>query len=338
LIAEFMDWWFARLRELVPQRLAARDAWRDAAVVDASDGTSLALHRRREDSEPMQRAHLEDAAALSVFRDAVSSLPRRSPIVVLLPDGRILERQVILPLAAERELRGVLGYELPRLTPFEKDEIFWSFNVRERDVPRKRLVLDLQVAPRDPVIAVLDLVAPVGSRSFRLETRGAGGFRSLDLTPHDDAARAPGSRALAMATWALAAMVVFYPFVEQRLDMAAARTRLDRVSVRMAEVQKLRKEISGAGDDVLATEALRVGDALETLAAVTDDLPDDSHLTELTFRERKLTFSGMSGAAPRLIGTLSSDRRLRNPAFSAPVTRNEAMHLDVFSITAEVSR
>jgi general secretion pathway protein L len=336
VLAEFLEWWFARLRELAPSGLAARDAWADAAVMDASDGTSITLWRRRGDASPL--ASVAAGGDTGQLRDAASALPARSPVVVLLPKERILRRPVTLPLAAERDLGRVLGYELERLTPFEANEIYWGHDVRERDVARKRIVLDMHVAPRAPLRPLLDLLGPQASRRVRLEAAGTDGVRSIDLGVECDGARAPVQRAVVLATWVLAAAVVALPMVRQGLDLSAARARLVLVAPRMDEVQKLRKEIVGAGNDVLASEARRVGDALRTLAAVTDDLPDDSHLTELTLRERKLTMTGTSAAAPRLIDALSSDKRLRNPAFAAPVTRNETVHLDVFSITAEAAR
>jgi len=88
----------------------------------------------------------------------------------------------------------------------------------------------------------------------------------------------------------------------------------------------------------VAAETKRLGDALEALAAVTDILKNDSYLTEYAMRERKITLSGLSSSAPKLISALSSDERVKNPAFTAPVTRQEAGHLDVFAIRADLAQ
>jgi hypothetical protein len=47
--------------------------------------------------------------------------------------------------------------------------------------------------------------------------------------------------------------------------------------------------------------------------------------------------SGQSATAARLISALAADPAIRNPAFSAPVTRNETTHTDLFSIRAEAA-
>ena len=88
----------------------------------------------------------------------------------------------------------------------------------------------------------------------------------------------------------------------------------------------------------MAAETRRLGDTLEALAALTEVLPDDSYLTEFTMRERKITMAGLGASAPNLIKGLSADPRVRNPAFTAPVTKSETNHLDVFAIRAELAQ
>jgi general secretion pathway protein L len=69
---------------------------------------------------------------------------------------------------------------------------------------------------------------------------------------------------------------------------------------------------------------------------VTRVLPDDSYLTELELLQRKLTLSGRSVAAARLIGAFAANGEFRNPSFAAPVTRIEALRQEIFTIVAEV--
>jgi hypothetical protein len=54
-------------------------------------------------------------------------------------------------------------------------------------------------------------------------------------------------------------------------------------------------------------------------------------------QERKMTLSGLAASAPALISALSADPRIRNPAFTAPVTRSDATHMDVFTIRADLA-
>jgi general secretion pathway protein L len=75
--------------------------------------------------------------------------------------------------------------------------------------------------------------------------------------------------------------------------------------------------------------------AVDALATLTAALPDDTWLTSLTLHQRKLTLEGQSAAATRLIATLATTPRIRNPGFAAPVLRND-QGADLFAIQAEV--
>ena len=75
---------------------------------------------------------------------------------------------------------------------------------------------------------------------------------------------------------------------------------------------------------------------LSVLAAATRVLPDDTYLTEMELRQRKATLSGRSAGAARLFAALAAYGEFRNAAFSAPVTRLEALRSELFTINAEV--
>ncbi len=89
--------------------------------------------------------------------------------------------------------------------------------------------------------------------------------------------------------------------------------------------------------DALAAERAKTGDVLQILAAVTDIVPDDTWLTDLSLHQGKLGINGQSPAAARLIPALAADPSFRNPAFAAPVTRAPDGHADLFAIRAELA-
>ena len=342
MFGEFFDWWGRQLLELVPARLRSRAADTDALVADASQAGLLTLWRRRRGTEQRMAQIRLDEPGSPGLRAALQGRPRGERVHLRLSPAQVLERSVTLPLAAERELERVLGYEMERLTPFTADEVFWGYAVLERDRARSRLLLRLTMVPRAAVASLIDLLAAVGGRPGLIETAAAGGTRTLRLAHQDGAARRGilSRRSLAWACGALAVLVIASPFLRQSLTLDSAQDRLDVMAPRFAEVNALRRKISGAGagGDAVAAETRRLGDTLEALAAVTEILPDDSYLTEFTMRERKMTLSGLGASAPKLINLLSGDPRIRGPAFTAPVTRSETNHLDVFSIRAELAQ
>ncbi len=341
MLGEFFEWWGGQLTELVPARWRGRSGGTDALVADASEPGLLTLRRRRRGAEQrLTQLRLDEPGHVSL-RAALNGRPRGEPMVLRLAPAQVLERAVTLPLAAERDLDRVLGYEMERLTPFTADEVFWGFSLRERDRTRARLLLRLTMVPRASVAGMLDLLAASGARPVQLEAAAPDGPRVMRLAHAGPSARARlAQRGLAAAAGLLVLLVLVSPFLRQSLALAEVQDRLDQMSPRIAQVDVLRRRISGAGagGDAVAAETRRLGDTLLALAAVTEILPDDSYLTEFTMRERKMTLSGLGASAPKLISLLSGDPRIRGPAFTAPVTRSETNHLDVFSIRAELAQ
>jgi general secretion pathway protein L len=138
------------------------------------------------------------------------------------------------------------------------------------------------------------------------------------------------------AALGLAAVVI--PFIHQEIALTSLEQEIAVGRTAAAEADSLRREIdrlSGSADFV-EHERDKVGRPLAILAAATRILPDDTYLTEMELRQRKVTLTGRSAGAARLIGPLAADETFRNPGFAAPVTRLEALHVELFTINAEV--
>ncbi len=338
MLAEFLDWWGAQLRTLVP---AGPAGGADALIVDASQPDTLDVLRRRRGVAQRVVQVRQDAAGAPGLRAALNGRPRGEPVRLRIAPAIVLERAVTLPLAAERDLTRVLGYEMERLTPFAASEVIWDYAVVQRDRARGRLALRLTMVPRAAVDATIALLRDQGGAPDALEAALPDGTRVLKLVQEQSSGRrlAITARSLAAAAACLAVLVLASPFARQSLAFSDVQNQLAEMAPGITQVEALRHKISGAGagGDAVAAETRRLGDTLEALAAVTEILPDDSYLTEFTMRERKITLSGLGASAPKLISGLSADPRIRNPAFTAPVTRSETNHDDVFSIRAELA-
>ena len=137
----------------------------------------------------------------------------------------------------------------------------------------------------------------------------------------------------------LAVVAAGLPFVQQSAASRAVEARIAALRPAVDQADALRREIAQAtgSNDVIAAERARVGDALGVVATVTAVLPDDTYLTDFQLQGRVLTLTGQSAAAARLIALLAAEPALRNPAFTAPVTRNEPGRAEGFAIRAEVA-
>ena len=279
---------------------------------------------------------------LADARRTLERIRSAAPTILELPGGMLLEQEAELPLAAERDLGAVLANEMDRLTPFTEDAVFWSWRVTARDRAKGRLVARLSVLPKRTLQPILQQLADAGLRPTWFEAPGAdGAVRRIGLTSPAIRTRTRRSSVVVMgyACAGLAVIACVLPFVQQARALSAAEARIETLRPRVAAVEAIRRQLAAAsgGADGMTAESARTGNVLAALASVTQTLPDDTYLTEFTARARKLTITGRSDAAVRLIALLSSAPGLSDPNFAAPVMRMTGGHGDQFSIRADIA-
>ncbi len=344
MLDEFLAWWIARWREILP------DAW----FAGAADRAPVLVLRPDRLDEPgsvavrfRQRGAEMPLGTLAVDREAGRRLAtllgnrRRPPATLLeLPPGAVLTREVALPVAAEADLDRVLHYEMDRLTPFAAPDVVHAHEVRVRDRAGGRLLVLLSLVPLARVSRAIEALAGAGIGASALEgIDGIGQRRRIPLGLRGTRLRRDAVR---HGAWALAlgllVMALVAPFARQSAALAIADHRIEALRPEIREASALRSRIlvSVSGSSVFADAGQRIADPLAVLATVTRSLPDDTYLTDFSLDGRNVTLNGQSASAAKLIGLLAADPTVDNPAFSAPVTRLETTHTDLFSIRAQV--
>lgn len=340
MLRDILLWWARQMRSLLPQQLLSDDVTANALVIvpeSLDDLPRIRLVQRRHGRELLLGRFRLDDAGQRAAKLAIRQKPRR---VVLRPDASlVLQRQVVLPIAAEQDLTRVLSYEMDRLTPFAASQVFWSAAVERRDRAASRLELCLTLVPKavlQPLLAALDRLGL--SPSAIAAASQAGEHRFIDLQAPTTRRQVTLSVAVGLVA-VLALLAVTTPFVTQSIARHAVDAEIAALQPRIDQVEVLRRRIAAgsAGSDAIAGEQARIGDALQVLAAVTDLLPDNTVLADLSLRDGKLEISGQSRAAAQLIPALATDPTVHNPSFAAPVTRTADGKADTFVIRAELS-
>ncbi len=265
MLREYVDWWSTQMLDLVPARLreAAADET-DALLIEPEDPgggkppvIGLTLLRSRRESA-LGRFAL-DPAGLEQARHAALVPGRTRETRLRLPGSLLLEKQLTLPLAAERDLERVLAYEMDRETPFAADEVWWSFAVEQRDRVQARLGVRLSIVPKTALAALLDLLRGAGLSPTALELPAPeGGMRQIALA---GSVRQRGPwrvRPLTLAASCcaiLAVLAVILPFVRQSVALAEVENRIVQLKPQVDQAEALERQLSGSGGaDVLRSE------------------------------------------------------------------------------------
>ncbi len=332
------------MRELLPERFRTTDGGtKDAMIVEPDPGgETLSAAMQRDERLTLLGRFALDKSGIAALREAAGLGGKPIPVWLRLPTAALLEKRLTFPLAAERELRGALTYEMDRETPFAADEVWWNWRIDARDRQRGQLALTLFLVPKS---AGQDAIATLRQGGLNptvisIPTGGTGQRHQIALAPDADAQPAESGwiRPLAVACAVLALAAIVVPFVRQSLALSQVDDRIAALKPQVETVRQLRRRldnIAGAGASQ-AMEQIGSADMLKALAEVTRILPDDTHLTDFSLHRRKLTMTGQSADAARLIGLLAGDLYFKDPAFAAAVTRIQNTKLDAFSINAEV--
>lgn len=345
MFRDFFAWWIGQLSDLLPERWGRLGSTREDALVIEPVG-SLVREVNRIDINLRRQGRETPLGHFTLAAESLAELPPPpgKRFVLRLRQADVLAKTVTLPIAAEKHVHQALTFQMDQETPFASDELYWNHFIAERDRQGGHLSVRLLMVPRQSLTALLDTLYRVGIVPIRAEIAdGPDENRTLPLdgdTASLDGGRRPALLWPAAACCLLLALgAVATPFVRQAIALAGVDRELSASRVTAAEIEKLRRELdrlSGA-IGLVESERDKTGRPLVTLAALTRILPDDTYLTEVTQQQRKVTLSGRSAAAARLIGALSADEGLRNVAFAAPVTRLDAVREELFTITAEVS-
>jgi general secretion pathway protein L len=338
MVREFLNWWAAQLLGLIPDWFTGlQERWRNRLIAElqadpAAHGMILTLQRH---SRTMVLGCFGlNETGIGAMRAALARQACPPTVVLRLPPGMLLEQRIALPVASEWNIGRILFHEINRITPFAEADLFWTWSTERRNDALGRLQIRLSLVPKAAVSAAISALRQAGAPLSMLEAPGPNGPPRL-LPFRDSRARGGGwrgegwrGRAFPLAFGAcvmLAGTAVAIPFADQSLAAQRCEDRMASLRPGMQEVEALRQRITNAeaGNEILSTLRHRVGNTLGMLAILTRMLPDDTHLRELTLHGGVATFAGQSAAAARLIATLSSDPAIRDPAFTAPITRSE---------------
>lgn len=340
MLREFFSWWLAQLAALLPDILRRSARVVENALVitptEMAQGANVTVLLRHKGQEtPLGRFPLA-SVELGRLRQHAGRLA-----VIRLAPAEVLAKTVTLPLAAQTDLAQVLAFEMDRETPFTVDELYWTYRVVAIDRAAGQLSVRLLLVRKAVLAPLVDAFGAVGITPRRVEIAegpDAGSYLPIDETGGrlDRAPRLLLRPAMALCA-ALAVAIVATPFIQQSRALASLDRQITAGRAAAAEADRLHKEIGRLSRNAKLITGERAKEArpLEVLAATTRILPDSTYLSEFRLHRRKVTLSGRSPAAARLIGALAGSGEFHAPTFAAPVTRIEALKTEVFTIVAE---
>lgn len=344
-LSVFFSWWGRQLLSFAPDRIKNTPFFPVRPVIHAvwQENALLVQLMRRNVTTVLGTLSgdvIQDRTTAIACDEALSGATQQYKLILRLPSGLFLNRNIILPLATEHDLASVLHYEMDRLTPFSAEEIYYSHRVVRRDAALNQIELTLSVVPRKPLAPIMERLSVLGRTVQALENSGRS-YR-IQLGNASPFWRRIGWKRAVAGGFSLLVIpaLILALFWQQSTRLAALDARITMLRPTTMEASTLRNIIEDQQDNehLLHDARLRYGNSIAILAALTKAVPDSGFLTDLSLRQGQILISGQAVEPTALIQTLASLPLFHNPAFIAPITRLSGQSGSLFSIRAELSR
>jgi general secretion pathway protein L len=344
VFARFFQWWFGELKQLLPVR------WREALVDQPEEltvqlepgavsirrvGADEALLTLAEDQDPAQR-QAEIARCFARFQ-----VPPR--LCYRLSGERVLRRRLSLPLAAQENLRQVLGFELDRQTPFRADQVYYGSRILASDPVARQIAVELLLVPRALLDTELARIAAAGLALDAVDASDASGAAlGVNLLPPERRALRRNwqlrfNLALGAAALALLLVVMYQSVVNREAALEQMRDHVDKAKREAHAVADLRRSLADAveGANFLAERRRQQPVIIELLHDLNERLPDDTYLVRFSLNNGDIQLQGLSAEASKLVPILQHSQLLEGPAVQGAISPDPRTKKEQFVISAK---
>lgn len=345
-LPRFLGWWRGELAALLPP------AWRPAF----NDDTFWYLLARVGDRWQLRRLGQRDpltqwpAAARPATQQAAlaAALAKVDPqdlrVALILPDTRVLHRQLVLPLAAVGNLQQVGAYEMDRQTPFRAEQVYYAVRELAAPAPTGRFLAELVAVPRgtlDPLLAQLHAAGIAIDAVDMAQGNGRLGVNLLPLAQVRQRARPRRRLNLALgAACVLLLVLLLGQWRHNREEaLAAMQTQVDSMRGEAQQVAALRQQLqdNAGAAGFLVLRKQRSVTMLSVLQDLTQRLPDSAWLERLSVDNTgQLGFQGQSKRAAQLVDALKDSKLIRDANFQGSIQPDPATGKERFYMVAQV--
>ncbi|MEJ1962977.1 MAG: PilN domain-containing protein [Gammaproteobacteria bacterium] len=269
-ITALIAWWLRELHEIV-ESLAERllPGWAKPVLVRLESGAIVEVGK----DSPLE-ADDDRAGARAIL---------------LLSSSQVLNHEISLPLATERELDAAIDLHLERELPLPRAQVCIHWRVVSRDRAKRRLLVGVHVAHRSQIEKLGEMLTARGLRLSRVAVATGPDDFEGDLLPQRSHARpfriTRLDRRLALIGFALGIVTCSVVACQWIFERTRVNAELARVGTQAQRARNLAHDLGhgAAGPEALIALMARP-DAVDVLRTLTSEIPSDTWMYELEIR------------------------------------------------------
>lgn len=263
---------------------------------------------------------------------------------LVLPAEQVLRRTVSVPVAARGNLRQMLGFQISKLTPFSREQVFYDVVEGTRKTAAGMLEAELLVVPKPFARQWMQHVTRVtGLPVARLQVAAPGdAAQAINLlgepgVPSRWSKRLNRNSILLLLLVLSLGLAMIAPVVKLRMLVVQGKQEIVQLESRVKEVRKewygLQEGASSLG--FMLEQHAQYGNATQVLDELTRLIPDTVYLTGLTLEKNRVEISGQGADVVELVELLNASELFEQARFASAITRGRD-NQDVFVISMQL--
>ncbi|MGH8184849.1 MAG: PilN domain-containing protein [Rhodanobacteraceae bacterium] len=343
----FLRWWGGELTALLPTRVRA---WlqRGPDVLWLSVNANALGAKRVRTGAVLATIAAElpaDVQRATFAKACAGSDPDDRRLVLVVAAGSVLQRRLVMPLAAATDPRKVVGYELDRQTPFKPDQLYYDVRVSADPAPPGQVALDLYATPRAELDPTLERLAIAGAHPDAVDVQKADGtLAGVDLLPpgrrpHRVDKRRRINWMLAAACVLLMVLVLAQWLGNRRAALQRMQDEVDAMRAQATQSEQLRAQLTAsvAASEFLVKRKTEIPPPLAVLDELTRRMPSTAWLDAMTLDDSGgLDIKGEAAKAAALVDTLSGSGMFTEPKLQGVIQPDPATGKERFELVARV--
>lgn len=341
VLKKSLDWWLQGLLAWLPESLAQRRLLQSSiqCEIDGEEAT-LCLVNKQGVIQDELRFKFSSPQTQQITVETWLQQYKNYKIVLKISENESLIRPLTLPIQAKDNLDDMLKFEIDRQTPFNMEDVFYSYKVNNDDSDSKSLLIMLAVVPKQFVEARLTKLAEFSILVSALATTDTEQESQISI-PLSGTEETPDSlywvnAGLLLLAMILLSMLMYKPVWYYQQQIEVLQTELIDIKKQAQSVSELKKQNESL---VKRAQFLTiVSNTHYSKVAVLNQLaklfPDHTWLEFSEFNDDKLTLYGQSAAAADLIELLNDTGLFDSVRFIVPLTDDEQSGKERFKLEA----
>ncbi|WP_223787069.1 PilN domain-containing protein [Marinicella meishanensis] len=350
-IHAFMVWWTTEMKAMVPSQYQAKLFPRSLSVfvTDAEAGDD-AVQLWQQEGHEMSTLTCDDTVADKEWwhqlNHYLGTAEQTTEVTCLLPEAKVLIREVALPVAVYNEVESVLQFELDKYIPFKADEVVFSCDKGEVVEGSEKFPVTLTAIKQDELNTLVSLFEAKGVQLSGIDVNCGDAQQpqamGVNLLPKEvrkkkDWTQIKWNAGLSAVAIALLWFVMFSSLENKQakiesLEAQVTELRKDARRAKLIENQ-LNESIQAA--NFLGNLKKNTPSRLLMFSELTQKVPMNTFLTRVMIDNERLEVVGESVNANALIPILNQSALWYEPAIIGNVTQNPRTGKEKFTIRSD---